>query len=88
MKKLAALLLAATALTAFAESNSVVRSQTVAGRAKHGAGGSLIEKNPKNFEAYNALALALSRRARETSDVKLLRRSGRCAAEVVRDLVG
>ena len=29
----------------------------------------LIEKNPKNFEAYNALALGLSRRARETSDV-------------------
>jgi tetratricopeptide (TPR) repeat protein len=29
----------------------------------------LIEKNPKNFEAYNALALALSRRAREISDV-------------------
>ena len=28
----------------------------------------LIEKNPKNFEAYNALALAFSRRARETSD--------------------
>jgi tetratricopeptide (TPR) repeat protein len=30
----------------------------------------LMEKNPKDFEAYNALALALSRRARETSDVK------------------
>jgi len=30
----------------------------------------LIVKNPKNYEAYNALALALSRRARETSDVK------------------
>jgi tetratricopeptide (TPR) repeat protein len=30
----------------------------------------LIEKHPKNFEAYNSLALALSRRARETSDVK------------------
>ena len=29
----------------------------------------LTEKNPKDFEAYNALALALSRRARETSDV-------------------
>jgi tetratricopeptide (TPR) repeat protein len=29
----------------------------------------LIDKNPKNFEAFNALALALSRRARETSDV-------------------
>src|SRR5690348_305475 len=30
----------------------------------------LIDKNAKNYEAYNALALALSRRARETSDVK------------------
>jgi tetratricopeptide (TPR) repeat protein len=30
----------------------------------------LIDKNPKNYEAYNALALALSRRARETSDIK------------------
>jgi tetratricopeptide (TPR) repeat protein len=30
----------------------------------------LIEKNSKNFEAYNALALALSRRARETSDAR------------------
>jgi tetratricopeptide (TPR) repeat protein len=29
----------------------------------------LLDKNPKDFEAYNALALALSRRARETSDV-------------------
>src|SRR4051812_12333448 len=29
----------------------------------------LIDKNAKNYEAYNALALALSRRARETSDV-------------------
>ena len=30
----------------------------------------LITKNPKDFQAFNALALALSRRARETSDVK------------------
>ena len=30
----------------------------------------LIGKNPKGFEAYNALALALSRRAREASDVR------------------
>ena len=29
-----------------------------------------IDKNPKNFEAYNALALAQSRRARETSNVR------------------
>ena len=27
-----------------------------------------IQKNPKDYEAYNALALALARRARETSD--------------------
>jgi tetratricopeptide (TPR) repeat protein len=30
----------------------------------------LIGKNPKDFEAYNALALAMSRRARETSEVR------------------
>ena len=30
----------------------------------------MIDKNPKNYEAYNALALAQSRRARETSDIK------------------
>src|SRR5215468_4624816 len=30
----------------------------------------LIAKNSKDFEAFNALALALSRRARETSDVQ------------------
>jgi tetratricopeptide (TPR) repeat protein len=29
----------------------------------------LIDRKPQDFEAYNALALALSRRARETSDV-------------------
>jgi tetratricopeptide (TPR) repeat protein len=28
----------------------------------------LIDKNPKDFEAFNALALAMARRARETSD--------------------
>ena len=28
----------------------------------------LIDKNPKDYEAFNALALALARRARETSD--------------------
>ena len=39
----------------------------------------LIAKNPKDFEAYNALALALSRRAR-------LRASRGSAAKVVRDL--
>jgi len=32
--------------------------------------GKLIEKKPGDFEAYNALAVALSRRARETSDAQ------------------
>src|SRR6266705_4679699 len=46
-------------------------SQTSLSPAEQGiaAARRLIEKSPKNFEAYNALALALSRRARETSDV-------------------
>jgi tetratricopeptide (TPR) repeat protein len=71
MKKLAVLLLmlmvalAAVAQTtpfsAGAPPSPAERSMAQANR--------LIEKNPKNFEAYNALALALSRRARETSDV-------------------
>ena len=70
MKSLATLLLIVVAtLTAFAETSSsssdakpspAERSIVQAKR--------LIEKNPKDFEAYNALALALSRRARETSD--------------------
>jgi tetratricopeptide (TPR) repeat protein len=35
----------------------------------------MIEKNPKNVDAYNALAYALSRRARETSDVAFYARA-------------
>jgi tetratricopeptide (TPR) repeat protein len=35
----------------------------------------LIDKNPNNFDAYNALAFALSRRARETSDVTFYTRA-------------
>ena len=46
----------------------------------------LIEKNPNDFEAYNALALALSRRARETSDVAFYTQRRRCATEVLRNL--
>ena len=30
----------------------------------------VIDKSPKDFEAYNAMALALSRRARETSEIR------------------
>jgi tetratricopeptide (TPR) repeat protein len=70
MKKLAALLLIViAALAAFSQTpNSSDDKLTPAERSIVQAN-RLIEKNPKDFEAYNALALALSRRARETSNV-------------------
>ena len=71
MKRIAVLLLLITsALNGFAQSASPVAAvppspaeRSIAQAQK------LIDKNPKDYEAYNALALALSRRARETSDV-------------------
>ena len=71
MKKLPALLLIVIAVsTAFAETPSSA-SDAQPSPAERGIAQAnrLTEKNPKNFEAYNALALSLSRRARETSDV-------------------
>lgn len=70
MKKIAALLFIFAAATSYAQAPgsgaqaALSPAQSSALRAQE-----LINKNPKNFEAYNALALALSRRARETSDV-------------------
>jgi tetratricopeptide (TPR) repeat protein len=65
---LASLLLASTA---FAQATPMAASETLSPAEQSiAAANRLIEKNPKNFEAYNALALALSRRARETSDVR------------------
>lgn len=71
MKKLPALLLIVIAVSCvFAETQSSA-SDARFSPAERGIAQAnrLIEKNPKNFEAYNARALALSRRARETSDV-------------------
>jgi tetratricopeptide (TPR) repeat protein len=70
MKKVAALLLVIVAVAAFAQTSTSASDdkQSPAERSIAQAN-RMIEKNPKNFEAYNALALALSRRARETSDV-------------------
>jgi tetratricopeptide (TPR) repeat protein len=84
MKKLTALLLTVlTAATMFAQTNAPsVQANTFSAQANTvqpklspaeqamAQANRLIDKNPKNYEAYNALALALSRRARETSDVK------------------
>jgi len=71
MKKLAALvLMIVSTVAAFAQSNTPAESKLSPAEQSMAVAKKLIDKNPKNFEAYNALALALSRRARETSDVK------------------
>jgi tetratricopeptide (TPR) repeat protein len=72
MKRIAALLLLVLGTVAgFAQAPNAP-AETTLSPAERGMAEAkkLIEKNPKDFEAYNALALALSRRARETSDVK------------------
>ena len=72
MNKLAQFLLILSAVTAaVAQSSSpFVESKLSPAEQSMAQAERLIEKNPKNYEAYNALALAQSRRARETSDVK------------------
>lgn len=72
MKRIAALLLLVVLGTAggFSQSPSVPAETKLSPAERTMAQAqNLIDKNPKDFEAYNALALALSRRARETSDV-------------------
>ena len=64
MKRPAALLLiVVTALAAFAEtSNSPSDAKPSPAERSIAQAKQLMQKNPKDFEAYNALALALSRR--------------------------
>jgi tetratricopeptide (TPR) repeat protein len=71
MKKLTVLLLLfMAALAAMAQTATLsVEVELSPAQRSMAQANRLIEKNPRNFEAYNALALALSRRARETSDV-------------------
>ena len=70
MKKLAALvLMMVSAVAAFAQTGANAEPKLSPAEQSMAVARKLIDKNPKNFEAYNALALALSRRARETSDV-------------------
>ncbi len=70
MKSIATLALMAATLSGFAQTSSEPAAATLSPAERTIAQAQkLIDKNPKNFEAYNALALALSRRARETSDV-------------------
>jgi tetratricopeptide (TPR) repeat protein len=76
MKRLAALLLTVMAAYAFGETMSS-SSDSKASPAERSIfqAKRLIEKNSKDFEAYNALALALARRAREISDVNYYTRA-------------
>lgn len=72
MRKLAAFLLPfvlAVAMFGQTTTSSIHEDRSPAERTMAQAN-SMIAKNPKDFEAYNTLALALSRRARETSDVQ------------------
>ena len=72
MKKIAVLLLTLMAALALVAQTTTLPADAALSPAERSMAQAnrLIEKNPKNFEAYNALALALSRRARESSDVK------------------
>lgn len=72
MKRLAQLLFTCSIATAMWAQTSISSAEPKPSPAELGIAQAqrLIEKNPKNYEAYNAMALALSRRARETSDVK------------------
>ncbi|MGB7555236.1 MAG: tetratricopeptide repeat protein [Candidatus Korobacteraceae bacterium] len=70
MKKLASLaLMIVSAVAAFAQTSATPEPKLSPAEQSMAVARKLIDKNPKNYEAYNALALALSRRARETSDV-------------------
>jgi tetratricopeptide (TPR) repeat protein len=72
MKRIAALLLLVLGTVAAFAQGPIAPAETTLSPAERSMAQArkLIDKNPKDFEAYNALALALSRRARETSDVK------------------
>ena len=69
MKRIAAVLLTlVAALTVSAQTQTTATVKLSPAEQSMAAANALIDKNPKNYEAYNALALALARRARETSD--------------------
>jgi len=69
MKKLVAVILMFLGTTAaFTQATESQRSVVSPAQLSIANAQRLIDKNPKDFEAYNALALALARRARETSD--------------------
>ncbi len=70
MKRVATLLMMVLAtLAASGQSNSAATAKLTPAEQHLAAANRMLAANPKNYEAYNAQALALSQRARETSDV-------------------
>ena len=70
MKRMLGLILVILGTAALAQTSSAAADQKLSPAERSMAQAKkLIEKNPNDFEAYNSLALALSRRARETSNV-------------------
>ena len=70
MKRFAALMaLALMAGAGFAQTPVATETKLSPAQLSMERAQKLIDRRPQDFEAYNALALALSRRARETSDV-------------------
>jgi tetratricopeptide (TPR) repeat protein len=68
MKQLTAVLVVFASLTAAAQSATHSDNRLSPAQQAMAQAQKLIDKNAKDFEACNALALALARRARETSD--------------------
>jgi tetratricopeptide (TPR) repeat protein len=68
MKSIVIVLLLALSAVAPGQSNTIAEAKLSPAEQSIGIAKALIEKNARNYEAYNALALALARRARETSD--------------------
>lgn len=67
-KQMVVLITLLTAATVFAQNTSVSEASLSPAQKAINTAQSVIQKNPKDYEGYNALALALARRARETSD--------------------
>lgn len=67
-KTLAILLVLIAAVSVWAQTGTTADPKLSPAQQSMAAAQRLIDKSPKNYEAYNGLALALARRARETSD--------------------
>ncbi len=82
MKRMFAFLLLIAGLCASAQTNNTKPDLSPAERSIAEARKS-IEKKPTQYAGYNQLAMALARRARETSEVTYYAQAGGCAKEII-----